>query len=317
MCFRRLHAYSLRCTPPASHAGILADFAREVHACFEAFTGLHLDESQWGQAARGLAFGAFCEIAQLPTWLPLVAAQQRVDPRYNAVTDSHATSALALFKAALWSDEGLTLDAALAAKQKQLTQQLDGSPWRNQLASSTIAGRASLLSENDAGARAFLTAVPRGVTQCGAGSVCCRGQSTGSGWPSGHPADIFLPTFTGPPAALDFAIVAPHRAASLAEASQAALSAATSYAAVKKGHLNAESLCRQQGIAFQPFVLESTGAVEPLAVKVLRRVAAAAAARLGENPAHLHSLCLQKLSVLTRAPRASAGLRRRAASRLE
>ena len=87
-----------------------------------------------------------------------------LDPQYNAVTDSYAASALALFKTVL-GYEGLTLDGALLAKQKQLTEKLDTSSWRGQLNSSTLTGRALLLSESDAGARAFLTAVPRGITQ--------------------------------------------------------------------------------------------------------------------------------------------------------
>ena len=48
-----------------------------------------------------------------------------------------------------------------------------------------------------------------------------------------RPADIFLPSLSGGPAALDLAVTAPQRQESLAQAGQQAVSAASQYAAVK------------------------------------------------------------------------------------
>ena len=53
-----------------------------------------------------------------------------------------------------------------------------------------------------------------------------------------RPADIFLPSLSGSPAAIDLAVTAPQRQESLAQASQQAAAAASQYAAVKSAHQN-------------------------------------------------------------------------------
>ena len=127
-----------------------------------------------------------------------------------------------------------------------------------------------------------------------------------------RPADIFLPSINGVPAALDLAITAPQRQDIVAQAGDIALAAASNYAATKTSHLNTADLCAQQGVRFIPLVAESTGAWEADASKVLLQISRSAAARTGEDSSILHSDLLQELSVIIRSHRARAGLRRRA-----
>ena len=126
------------------------------------------------------------------------------------------------------------------------------------------------------------------------------------------PADIFLPSLNGVPAALDLAITAPQRQDIVALAGATSLAAATSYAATKASHLNTAALCAQQGVHFMPVVAESTGAWEPEASKLLLQLSRSTAARTGDDAATLHSDLLQELSVVIRSHRARAVLRRRA-----
>ena len=58
-----------------------------------------------------------------------------------------------------------------------------------------------------------------------------------------RPADIFLPSLSGGPAALDLAVTAPQRQESLAQAGQQALAAASHYAAVKSTYLQTSHTC--------------------------------------------------------------------------
>ena len=127
-----------------------------------------------------------------------------------------------------------------------------------------------------------------------------------------RPADIFLPSFSGIPAAIDLAITAPQRQDVVGQAAATPLAAASQYAAVKAAHLNTAALCNQQGVRFVPFVAESSGAWAPEASQILLQIARSAAARAGDDAAALHSELLQELSVLLRTHRARAVLRRRA-----
>ena len=127
-----------------------------------------------------------------------------------------------------------------------------------------------------------------------------------------RPADIFLPSLSGGPAALDLAITAPQRQESLAQAGQEALAAATQYAAVKRSHLDTARTCAAQGVRFMPLLAESTGGWEPAASKTLQLISRAVAARTGSDAGLLHADLLQELSVLLRAHHARAALHRRA-----
>jgi hypothetical protein len=99
---------------------------------------------------------------------------------------------------------------------------------------------------------------------------------------------------------------------SLTQAAVEAVSAAAAYASVKSEHQNTAQLCLAQGILFRPLVVETTGAWDKEAARILRLVAAAAAAREGADPAGLQAVMLQEMSVTVRSFRARAALRRRA-----
>ena len=126
-----------------------------------------------------------------------------------------------------------------------------------------------------------------------------------------RPADIFLPALSGFPTALDLAVTAPQRQETLARAAQTALSAASSYTQTKATHLNTAAACEQQGVKFVPLVVESTGAWDPSASRVLQVISRATAARLGADAAAMHAELLQDLCVVVRLHRARAILRRR------
>jgi hypothetical protein len=72
---------------------------------------------------------------------------------------------LSTYNQVLGTASPLTPETAFSLRQKALTLKLDIASWERQLASSTVAGRAVLLSEAEPGARAFLAALPSGRTR--------------------------------------------------------------------------------------------------------------------------------------------------------
>ena len=110
-----------------------------------------------------------------------------------------------------------------------------------------------------------------------------------------RPADVYLPAFAGSPTAFDFAITAPQRQETLAQASVRTAAAAEAYARHKELHLHTAQACEQQGVKFAPLVAECTGTWDPSALKVLKHVAHAAAAKTGEEPAVCYNQLLQEL----------------------
>ena len=137
-----------------------------------------------------------------------------------------------------------------------------------------------------------------------------RPEDTGLG--RRRPADVFVPSLAGIPTALDIAVTAPQRSESLREASGKAVAAADAYADVKADHLQTAQVCENQGIRFQPMVVESTGAWSTSASHTLRLLARATAAREGEDAASCYTHLLQELCVTARRFRGRAALRRRA-----
>ena len=127
-----------------------------------------------------------------------------------------------------------------------------------------------------------------------------------------RPADLYLPAWLGSPVAFDFAVTAPQRQATLAQASMQAGAAAEAYARHKEDHLGTAAACAEQGVQFVPLVVEATGHWEAGASRVLKQIAGAVAARTGTEPGPLHDSLLQELSVVVRSFRARAALRRRA-----
>ena len=77
-----------------------------------------------------------------------------------------------------------------------------------------------------------------------------------------------------------------------------------SYARLKAAHMDTAGACARQGVKFLPMVLESTGAWDPAAARVLWELARAAAAREGAQ-------LLQDLCATVRTHQARAVLRRR------
>ena len=126
-----------------------------------------------------------------------------------------------------------------------------------------------------------------------------------------RPADVYLPAFAGSPIAFDFAITAPQRQETLAQASVRTAAAAEAYARHKELHLHTAQACEQQGIKFVPLVAECTGTWDPSALKILKYVAHAAAAKTGAEPAVCYNQLLQELGTTIRSFRARAALRRR------
>ena len=123
---------------------------------------------------------------------------------------------------------------------------------------------------------------------------------------------LLLPSYLGSPVAFDLAVTGPQRLGTLGEAARSSLAAAIAYAETKRAHLDTAAACQAQGVRFVPLVVETSGAWEPEAAKVLVQIARAVASREGEDPAALHAELLQELSVAVRSFRAKAALRRRA-----
>ena len=280
------------------------------------------------------------------------------------------------------ADKSLSLDAALAAKQHDLSERLDNASWQVQLTQASLVEKAVLHSEAGLGGRAFLAAVPSGRTRlepavfsaelrfrlgvpdavhdcwcplCDGvldrhshhAATCVAGgertlrhnavrdvlfawldragfhpekERPGLLLPQSpedthsaarRPADIYVPSLSGSPTALDFAITAPQRQETLALAGQQVGAAAAAYARHKQNHQQTALACAAQGVAFVPMVAEATGTWDSGAAVVIKHVARAAAARAGEEPGPLHSLLLQELCVAVRSHRARAALRRR------
>ena len=126
-----------------------------------------------------------------------------------------------------------------------------------------------------------------------------------------RPADVYLPSLKGFPAALDLAVVAPQRRESLAQAGQTALAAATAYSRTKEMHLDTANACAAQGVRFHPLVVEATGAWSRDAAAILTLISQAVAAREGDQASLVHARLLQELSVVARSHHARAVLRRR------
>ena len=166
-------AHNLRCAAPGPQGRALRHFDDLVRTCFETLTGLHPDAAQWEQATRGLGHGGLglrstvrdSAAAYLASVGGCSVACTQLDPHYSAIADSHAASALSTYNQVLGTASPLTLETAFSLRQKALTLKLDIASWERQLASSTVAGRAVLLSEAEPGARAFLAALPGGRTR--------------------------------------------------------------------------------------------------------------------------------------------------------
>ena len=113
-------------------------------------------------------------------------------------------------------------------------------------------------------------------------------------------------TFAGSPAALDFAITAPQRQETLAQAGRHPAAAAEAYARHKEQHLQTLDACASHGVKFVVMVAECTGAWGHTAMTILKHIAFAAATQMGAEPAVCYNDFLQELGVSIRSFRAPA-----------
>ncbi|CAL1146949.1 unnamed protein product [Cladocopium goreaui] len=377
--------HSMRCNPPQSQGLALDMFDGMVRRCFGDLTGIHPTTQQWSQAARGLSHAGLglrsCEKHASAAFLASVgsslSACAELDTNFSAdevKTCSAVLAALAHYNAQLPPQQSLSLETALSSTQRDMSHRLDAAAWDAQLGQASVVEQAVLHSEASIGGRAFLTAVPRGLSRmepaafsaelrvrlsmpeadadvwcprCDGPTCIAGGERTqrhhavrdlvchwatkaglrpqaeaphlllpqspddfGSG--RRRPADIFIPALAGSPTALDFAVTAHTRQETLAIASTTPGAAAAAYAQHKAAYLATAQTCQQQGIRFLPMVAEPTGCWEDGAMRILKRIAHAAAVRSGEDAGCAFTTFLQDLSVVIRSNRARAALRRRA-----
>ena len=164
--------HSMRCVPPSAQQSALLQFDVQARHCLASFTGMHLNHVQWAQAARGFDHGGLAlrsavldaPAAYLASIGGCLDRCSDLDPAFDHTAATNApdvTQALLLFNPHV--DKHLQLGEVLRQRQKSLTQLLDSHSWHRQLAASTPAAKAMLLSESQPGARAFLAAVPGGA----------------------------------------------------------------------------------------------------------------------------------------------------------
>ena len=130
-----------------------------------------------------------------------------------------------------------------------------------------------------------------------------------------RPADVYVPGWAaGVPAALDFAVTAPHRVEYLPLSTTTPAWSANQYAERKAQHLNTARICEMAGVSFVPMVVETTGAWDVAAGAVLHRMAKHAALRHGTETPDEYQAILARCCVAVRRARAQAAIRRRAAN---
>ena len=167
--FSRL-VHTMRCCPLSSHSAALTHYDKLVQTCLSSFTGLHLTDSQWRQACRGLAHAglglrsvaAHAPAAYLASVGGCAVQCGELDAAYDLHSGVELRRVLSDFNAQLPDVGRLSLDVSLGKPQRQLSSLLDKAAWEAQLAAARPAERAALLSEGEVGARAFLAAVPHG-----------------------------------------------------------------------------------------------------------------------------------------------------------
>ena len=135
------------------------------------FFGLHPDGDQWGQACRGLAcagLGLRSAVAHGPAaYIGYLAACSSTCQRLNRTFDiqwsdaaGHVAHALNAVNAHLPVSEHITPDRAVELKQKGISQAIDTAGYEHRKRQASLGYRATLLSEAELGARAFLLAAP-------------------------------------------------------------------------------------------------------------------------------------------------------------
>ena len=127
-----------------------------------------------------------------------------------------------------------------------------------------------------------------------------------------RPADVWLAASAGgAPCAVDFAVTSGLRADCLATSSDDCGAVWGAYEEFKRQHLDTAKQCQDQGIAFEPFVLEAHGGgFGAIARRACSRVARAGAARAGDEVEVQATSLLRCISVSIHRENARAVLRR-------
>ncbi|CAE7834746.1 unnamed protein product, partial [Symbiodinium necroappetens] len=141
--------HSMRCNPPCAQATALATFDGLVQRCFGDLTGIHLNAAQWPQAARGVAQAGLglrsclthAPAAYLASLGSSLAACADIDCAFSVAAVRASPSVMGALQAMcrdLPADKSLSLDAALAAKQHDLSERLDNASWQVQLTQASL-----------------------------------------------------------------------------------------------------------------------------------------------------------------------------------
>ncbi|CAL1168741.1 unnamed protein product, partial [Cladocopium goreaui] len=257
--FARL-VHSMRCNPsvPQQTALSLDMFDGMVRRSFGDLTGVHPNGLQWQQAGLGFAYGglglrstsdhapaAYLASLEPPCSQPLTSMPASAwtllkPPLKLLLLCPLSTTAFPLGRLLLWRRPWLPPNTTFLTAWILL--------WDEQLLQASLVSRATLRPEasqvfmtRTRGARdatgsltltgTMLASVSLGVlsaTWCSVGR-----KKVGCALNNGRrpaDADVYLPAYAGSPAALDFAITAPQRQATLAQASHQMAAAATAYA---------------------------------------------------------------------------------------
>jgi len=163
--------YNCRGTPSDAHLAELSTFDSKVRETFAKTTGLLVNDKAWKQATlgfrnAGLGLRSTARHAAA-AYLASAAGSRKlcsqVDPAFcfdledACAAPSRAAAAL---NAELPDGQKLTTRDVLRSQQKKLSQALDSTSFEELLGASSLAERATLLSESQPGARDFLSAVP-------------------------------------------------------------------------------------------------------------------------------------------------------------
>ena len=138
--------------------------------------------------------------------------------------------------------------------------------------------------------------------------LICANASFLTGLPGGDPPS------NGRKVALDFAVINAMGQGHLDQTRRGPLTAAIEYSKQKAAYLNTRSQCEQEGIVFEPIVLELQGGIEPRAAAILHRIAECVAAVESTPLAKLKASMFQRIAVIV-ARSSALAIRRRLPSR--
>lgn len=164
----------MRMTPPRLHMEALRRFDDDMRTTFSKVTGLAPGDPEWHQACRGVGHAGLgmrraglhapaAFIASVGSSGPLARA---LDAAYLQRGDAdmlEVDAALGVLNAELPPERRFAREAALAARQQQMSRAIDDAGHAARLADAVTPVRAQLLSECEPGARAFWHAPPSHV----------------------------------------------------------------------------------------------------------------------------------------------------------